>query len=477
MSQCDDGGADLGAGVLVDALTAYSRVEAWAAAGKATMICSLYDAAVMRHRAATAAEVAAGARPVTDEADVDLEVTTEVALALGLSPRVAAQLIWFARDLAEHPALLMALATGKVDEGQAQVILTGVRELPAVADRAEVVARLVGPAPGEPDRPLVRELRRPGALIWQLTAGRLRGIVAREVHEVDAEAARRAAELARDRRRVWQRPVEHSMGELTVHGAAEETSACWASIDDGARAARASGDARSLDQLRADIAVGRLSLGLFGAPPTLADCDAVIDGGAPAERGSGRPVSGRPDSGSRPRILVNLTMAVETHLGLDDRPATLHSDTAGPIPLPAHIARALARDPDRTFLRRVLTAPATGVAWDVSGRYRPSAAMAAFVAARDGYRSRLPVSGASRIETDHVVAYDHARPPQGGPTTPSNLQSLGHRDHRWKTIGTLRVTGNANDVLEIRTPAGKTYLSYPEPYHDPEPPQPPLDSS
>jgi hypothetical protein len=160
-------------------------------------------------------------------------------------------------------------------------------------------------------------------------------------------------------------------------------------------------------------------------------------------------------------------MAAETYLGLDDRPAILHSDTAGPIPLPAHIARALARDPDGAFLRRVLTAPATGVAWDVSRRYRAPAAMAEFVKVCDGYRSRLPISGASRVEGDHIIPFDHSRPARGGPTTAANLQSLGHRDHRWKTLGELRISGDANGVLEIRTPAGKRYLSYPEAYRDP----------
>jgi hypothetical protein len=175
-------------------------------------------------------------------------------------------------------------------------------------------------------------------------------------------------------RRVWERPVEHSMGELSIRTGTEQTAACWRSVDAAARSARAAGDLRSAGQSR---------------------------------------------SAARPWILTNLTMAAETYLGLDDRPAILHSDTAGPIPLPAHIARALARDPEGAFLRRVLTAPATGVAWDVSRHYRAPAAMAEFVKVRDGYRSRLPISG------------------------------------------------DANGVLEIRTPAGKRYLSYPEAYRDP----------
>jgi hypothetical protein len=428
---------------LVAAMTAFARAEASAVAGKAAMICALYDDVLGREAAASAA-----AGWELDEAAVDLGVTAEVALALGVSPRAAEGLVWFARDLGEHPVLAASLSAGRIDQAQAQTILTEVRVLPDQESRSAVVARFVGPAPGEPDRPLVRELCRPGADLWQVPVGRLRAIVAREVHAEDAQAARQAAEAARARRRVWQRPVEHSMGELTVRAGAEQTTACWTSLDDAARVAKAAGDARTLDQLRADIAVGRLTQGVFGQRGP--DRGPVVEG-----------------DGGRPRVLVNLTMAVETHLGLDDRPAVLHSEAAGPIPLPADVARALARDPDRAFLRRVLTAPATGVAWDVSGRYRPPSGMTDFVAARDGYRSRLPVSGATRIETDHVIAYDHARPALGGPTTPPNLESLGRRDHRCKTLGRLRITGNANEVLEIRTPAGQRYLSYPEPYHDP----------
>jgi hypothetical protein len=443
---------------LVAAMTAFARAEASAVAGKAAMICALYEALLAREAAESAA---GGWEP--DEAAVDLGVTAEVALALGVSPRAAEGLVWFARDLGEHPVLAASLSAGRIDQSQAQTILTELRVLPGAQSRSAVVARFVGPVPGEPDRPLVRELCRPGADLWQVPVGRLRAVVAREVHTEDAEAVRKAAEAARARRRVWQRPVEHSMGELTLRAAAEQTTACWSSLDHAARSAKAAGDPRSLDQLRADIAVGRLTLGVFGERGPCSGRD--------PDRALGPDRDPDPDR-DRPRVLVNLTMAVETHLGLDDRPAVLHSDAAGPIPLPADVARALARDPDRAFLRRVLTAPATGVAWDVSGRYRPPSGMSDFVAARDGYRSRLPVSGATRIETDHVVAYDHARPALGGPTTPPNLESLGRRDHRCKTLGRLRITGNANDVLEIRTPAGRRYLSYPEPYHDPIAPGP-----
>jgi Domain of unknown function (DUF222) len=110
----------------------------------------------------------------------------------------------------------------------------------------------------------------------------LRAIVAREVQDVDAEATRRAADEARQRRRVWERPVEHSMGELSIRTGAEQTAACWRSLDAAARSARAAGDLRSLDQLRADIAVGRLTLGAVGQRGPIAPGSP----GPPRDRGS-----------------------------------------------------------------------------------------------------------------------------------------------------------------------------------------------
>jgi hypothetical protein len=76
-----------------------------------------------------------------------------------------------------HLALGAALAAGRVGPRQAEAILAEVQVLPALADRAEVVARLVGPPLGspsavdDPDEPaagpaLVRELRSPGASLW-----------------------------------------------------------------------------------------------------------------------------------------------------------------------------------------------------------------------------------------------------------------------------------------------------------------------
>jgi hypothetical protein len=85
---------------------------------------------------------------------------------------------------------------------------------------------------------------------------------------------------------------------------------------------------------------------------------------------------------------------------------------------------------------------------------------------RDGLRSRLPLSNASRIEVDHLDPYDHQRPSAGGQTTASGLVSVGAREHHLKTDGALAVAGDANDELVYRTHTGHAYFSWPEPWEE-----------
>jgi hypothetical protein len=114
--------------------------------------------------------------------------------------------------------------------------------------------------------------------------------------------------------------------------------------------------------------------------------------------------------------------------------------------------------------------PATGTATDLSPSYRPPAPIADYVRARDGHTSRHPASCATHLELDHLVPYDQARPVHGGRTTAANLASSGHRDHQLKTDAILTVTGDANQMLTITTPSGRSYPSHPHPYADPDPP-------
>lgn len=165
-------------------------------------------------------------------------------------------------------------------------------------------------------------------------------------------------------------------------------------------------------------------------------------------------------------VLAVIALSDRTALGLGDEPATYFGPD-GQVPLPAALARSIIHDPAMATWLGLYTDPRTGVAVDVSPRYRPPPRQRRFVALRDGLRSRLPSSGATRTEIDHVLAYDHANPRSGGQTTPSNLALLGQREHHLKTDGALEVSGDANGALVYRTYLGRTYVSWPEIWQEP----------
>ena len=310
----------------------------------------------------------------------------------------------------------------------------------------------------------IRELRRAGRTVWSLAPGRLRAIVRREVAELEPEALREKARQATDERRVVFDAQPDFSAELHVRTEAPAAASAYRNLDRTARALKANGDTRTLDQLRTDIAIGWLTEGAFGTLVTRPSGRRLPRGETPDPSATEicLPQSTEP--------LIQQTMAMTTLLGLDDAPATLHGPS-GPIPMPAEVARELAGRSGARW-QRLLYDPATGIATDLSRTYRPTEGMSAFVRARDGHRTRLPVSNATHIELDHVDEYDHGDPRAGGPTTPTNLASVGAREHHLKTDRVIDVTGDANDSLTITTPAGRTYDSDPAQIADPwgEPP-------
>lgn len=92
--------------------------------------------------------------------------------------------------------------------------------------------------------------------------------------------------------------------------------------------------------------------------------------------------------------------------------------------------------------------------------YRPSAALAAFVRARD-ITCRFP--GCDRPAT--VCDIDHAVPFPWGPTHPSNLRCLCRKHHLLKTFWTGRGgwsdSQHPNGVIEWTSPTGHTYTTQP----------------
>ncbi|WP_246855293.1 HNH endonuclease signature motif containing protein [Cellulomonas sp. Y8] len=185
------------------------------------------------------------------------------------------------------------------------------------------------------------------------------------------------------------------------------------------------------------------------APSTVATTPAP----APARRGCTR-CSGRPGAE------VRITIPASTLLGLDDQPA--HLDGHGPID--AVQARALAIG---GVWQRVVTDPLTARVLDVGReRYRPSAALAELVRARDGTCAapgcRVP---ACACELDHTQEF-HPQP-GGDPDAPlgrtdaDNLGPVCHRHHRLKTDGGFRLRQIEPGLYEWITPTGHRYLTRP----------------
>lgn len=263
-------------------------------------------------------------------------------------------------------------------------------------------------------------------------------------------------------------------------------------LDHAARAARAAGDGRSTDQLRADglrdLVVGSDEplgdgpvrevehvvarngadasvLDLFRPVPAAgAECGidpspAGTTASSPARRAL--TLSGTSTrSGRRAGAQVWLTVPASTLLGVDAGPAELH----GYGPVHAVQARALAAD---GVWRRVVTDPLSGAVLDVGReRYRPPAAMADLVRVRDrecaGPTCTVP---STRADLDHTEPFN--RQPGDPPDRPlettsaDNLGPLCQRDHRLKTDGGFTLRQVSPGVYEWTTPAGHRYLTRP----------------
>ncbi|MGE5830382.1 MAG: DUF222 domain-containing protein, partial [Micromonosporaceae bacterium] len=318
----------------------------------------------------------------------------ELAYALTWTDRAAASLVDLADGcLRRLPAVHAALAAGRIDLPKAKVICHELELLDQAEARA-VLERLL------PE-------------VDQLTTGQIRHRLRRLVLTVDPDAVRRRHRKALESRCVDYDTYSNGTAALSgIYLPAEKAAAAWNYIDRVATATKAAGlaDTRGIDQIRADVFADLLA----GVDPTLAG--AIL----PAPR----------------KGVINLRVDAETLLCLADRPGDL--DGFGPVL--ADIARQLtAQIAEQATWRWTATR-----AGDVIGEgpitnpprhYRPTAAQAAFVRARDitcrapGCRRR-----ARRCDIDHIHDYAH-----GGHTIVSNLCCLCRRHHRAKHAGRFRI--------------------------------------
>lgn len=425
--------ADLGAiddHDLVEVVAAWQRMAAWAAAGTARAAAALAERPSMNPRWPDAAGD-------VSEPSVAGE---ELAMRLGCSRRQARALVRHGR--AFEGALAWtgdALARGEIDATKASIVADALADVPVPVALAVQDRVLDGAAHRTPTQ-LVRD-------------------VARALVEIDPDAAAERYATARRGRRVdAPRVLPHGMAGIWAVLPAPSAVRLDSALGSLARSARAAGDPRTLDQLRADLlvdltvgtvegSVAAVALASLGStePGRRRETDGPHEAAEAATGGErGWPATRRP----APRTDVRVTVALSTLLGLDDAPA----DLAGYGPITAEAARALARD---GTWRRIVTDPLSGAVLDVGRtRYRPPADLDEHVRVRDRTCARPGCAAAAdSCDLDHTEEYHRAH----GTTSDGNLAPLCRRDHVVKTDGGFQLVQVEPGVVEWTTPTGHRY--------------------
>jgi hypothetical protein len=207
---------------------------------------------------------------------------------------------------------------------------------------------------------------------------------------------------------------------------------------------------RSLEQRRADVFTDLL----LGSPITAAEDPESVGGANPAPATL---------AGSEVAVVIDLA----TLLRLAENPAEM----PGCGPVPAEIARQLAADTRWRAWITTTTTAGTQVVATSPGTYRPNAALARLIRAREP-ECRMAGCRSQITDLDHVVPFPH------GQTTISNLGPLCRRHHRMKTHSRWRQQTRTNDEpcngggggesggahgWTWTTPAGITHSDHPDP--------------
>ena len=223
-------------------------------------------------------------------------------------------------------------------------------------------------------------------------------------------------------RRVSSSPTGDGMAALTIDTDQVSVRLAEQHLDLLARDARSAGDERTLEQLRADLAIDLLT-------------------GRKADTGS---------TGRWARPVINVTVPLQTLMGLSDEPGRMGDQT-----LPASLVRHVAADPTSTW-HRMLTDPARGCVELSTHTYRPTGAIWREVVAAQP-TCFAPTCDRPATECD----LDHELPWPEGPTSTVNLGPGCVRHHHSKHARGASLRRHRDGTLRYTTRSGMTHLVAP----------------
>lgn len=409
----------------LDGLAYVARLEAQSAALKVRLAAEYAQAT---------ASLASPASSPQERTAQEMTLVAEVACVLTVSERTAGALLSDSQALTTAlPLTLTALQAGTISWQHARILVDETTSLdPAGASALE--AHFLDPDAANPAS---------GCQAGDLVPSRFRAKVRawRERHH-PVSIEKRHIKGAEDRR-IEYTPDRDGMAWLSAYLPSDIAAGIWERTTAAARSHQGPDEARTLTQLRTDIA----ATWLLTSHTT----------GGPAEAGIRGCVAGHIPS---PRAQVLITVPVLSLLGVTDEPAIL--DGYGPIP--PSMARRLVSDGADSFYR-VLTDPRDGAPLEI-GRtsYRVTKAQRQWLRLRDG-RCHFPGCNNHSLdnEADHLLAWA-----DGGNTGISNLGQPCPKHHRLKHSSSWKPTGASKD-----NPPGWTSPSrrhYPSERQDWEPP-------
>ncbi|MCC3652443.1 HNH endonuclease [Streptomyces sp. S07_1.15] len=383
----------------IDALKAWERHTSWIQAQQVGLLADIE------------ADALEAAPNELGWVDYDWNFACEdVACALKLSGNTAADRLAVATALeGRFPTTVSLLERGEICYLQAKAVaeVTGTLD-PEAAGRVE--AMVLPKMPGQ-------------------SVGQTRRALNRAVLKADPQGAERRHRRRREDRTIWHRATEDGMATWTAFLPVPQAAQLDAAVD--AHAATFADDGRTLNQKRVDA--------LF---------DLVVN----------RP-AGEATAGGRSAAVVQVTVSLDTLMGVDEEPAQLK----GYGPISATAAREVAFA-SGTIWRRLITHPKTGLLIKTDPTtYKPTAETQRHVTARDGTCTfpscQMP---AHRCDLDHIQPFDHQDPQAGGATEPDNLMPLCRRHHLLKHRTRWQAERNP-DTGEVTwtAPTGHTYTNPP----------------